>query len=129
MIKRIFHIALRVKHLERSMEFYKNVLGMKIVSQENVQDKRISVTFLRFGDCEIEMFSDGISESFADDAFTHFPHLAFEVDDVAKAMSELQDRGVVFDHSKPQLIFNQRVEYNTFKGPDGEILEISRRLY
>jgi catechol 2,3-dioxygenase-like lactoylglutathione lyase family enzyme len=130
MIRRIFHIALEVRNLERSVEFYTNVLGMKLNSFEEVPEEKVKVAFLGLADCEIEMSChDGWKDrKFADSAKSHFPHLAFEVEDMETGMQELARKGVTFDHAQPQLIFEGTFCYNTFRGPDGEILEISRRM-
>ena len=130
MIRNMFHIALEVRDLERSVEYYRKILGMKLISAEEVPGENIHVAFLGLPGCEIEMSChDGWKDrKFADSADSHFPHLAFEVDDVEASMRELARKGVAFDHEQPQLIFEGRVCYNTFRGPDGEILEISRRM-
>ena len=129
MVNRIFHVALDVRNLARSVDFYTRVLGMKVLSYEDVPHDRVKVAFLGIGDCEIEMSCKEGSgnKEFAAAGTAHFPHLAFEVDDVSSSMKDLSRRGVVFHHDEPQFVFEGAVCYNTFSGPDGEILEISRR--
>jgi catechol 2,3-dioxygenase-like lactoylglutathione lyase family enzyme len=129
-IRKMFHIALQVRDLQRSVDFYMKVLGMKLVSYEEVPAEKAHVAFLELAGCEIEMScQEGQPEKeFADSSQAHFPHLAFEVDDVEASMKELARKGVSFDHEQPQWIFARRFCYNTFPGPDGEILEISRRV-
>jgi catechol 2,3-dioxygenase-like lactoylglutathione lyase family enzyme len=130
MVQKIFHVALDVRNLARSVEFYTSVLGMKLVSFEEAAQDKARVAFLRIGECEIEMSceEDNENKEFAAATAAHFPHLAFEVDDVSSSMKELSRKGIVFDHDEPQFIFEGTVCYNTFAGPDGEILEISRRV-
>ena len=129
MILKVFHVALQVGNLERSVEFYTRVIGMTVVSFEEVPEENIKVAFLRLGECELEISSKKGLENrrFADAPMSHFPHLAFEVDDLAASMKELARKGVTFDHGEAQSIFHGSVLYNTFRGPDGEPLEISRR--
>jgi catechol 2,3-dioxygenase-like lactoylglutathione lyase family enzyme len=130
MIRKMFHIALEVRNLERSVKFYRDVLGMRLLSYENVPAEHLKIAFLEVGGVEIEMMchEGGEKRKFADSADSHFPHLAFEVDDMEASMRDLARKGVTFNFEKPQYAFEGRVCWITFPGPDGETLEISRRL-
>jgi catechol 2,3-dioxygenase-like lactoylglutathione lyase family enzyme len=129
-IIKISHIALTSRNMERSVRFYTEVLGMAVASMEEVPETDTKVAFLRLGGLEIEISCrKGLEDGgYADRKLAHFPHLAFEVADVAAEMKELARKGVRFDSDKPQLIFQDKVCYNTFRGPDGETLEICRRM-
>ncbi len=132
MTRKMAHIALVVRDLNRSVDFYTRVLGMHVVSYEAVPEKSVRVAFLRLGEMELELELScrGGQEDrrYGNRTEAHFPHLAFEVDDVAAGMEKLGRKGVSFENSQPQLIFDSRVCYNTFLGPDGETLEICRRV-
>jgi catechol 2,3-dioxygenase-like lactoylglutathione lyase family enzyme len=129
-IRKVFHVALDVRNLMRSVDFYTNVIGMKVVSFEEVPADGARVAFLSLGEMEMEICArEGWEKKqFADGSISHFPHLAFEVDDVEESMQELRRKGVTFDNEQPRFIFDGKVCYNTFRGPDGETLEISRRM-
>jgi len=128
MIRKMFHIALEVRNLERSVKFYRDVLGMKFISYEAVPAEHLKIAFLEVGGVEIEMMCHEGWEKrkFADSADSHFPHLAFEVDDMEASMRDLSRKGVTFNFEKPQYAFEGKVCWITFPGPDGETLEISR---
>jgi catechol 2,3-dioxygenase-like lactoylglutathione lyase family enzyme len=129
MIRKVAHVALVARNLARSVDFYTRVIGMKVVSYEAVPEKNVRVAFLELGEVELEISCTSGQEErqYGERARSHFPHLAFEVDDVAAGMKELARKGVTFENAKPQLIFDARVCYNTFLGPDGETLEICHR--
>ncbi len=130
MIRKMFHIALEVRNLERSVKFYRDVLGLKLVSQEAVPAEHLKIAFLEVGGVEIEMMchEGGEKRKFADGADSHFPHLAFEVDDVEASMRDLARKGVTFNFEKAQSAFEGKVRWIHFPGPDGETLEIAQRL-
>ncbi|RKZ99595.1 MAG: lactoylglutathione lyase, partial [Gammaproteobacteria bacterium] len=49
---RMLHTMLRVGNLERSLQFYIEVLGMKLLRQEEYPDGKFSLAFVGYGDEE-----------------------------------------------------------------------------
>ena len=47
---RILHTMLRVGDLERSIDFYTNVLGMRVLRRTDRPDQRYTLAFVGYGD-------------------------------------------------------------------------------
>lgn len=92
---RILHTMLRVGNLERSIQFYTEVLGMKLLRQKEYPDGEFTLAFLGYGDeskhSAIELTYNWDTDSY--DVGNGFGHIALEVDDVYKATDEIKNRG------------------------------------
>ncbi|MEA2078320.1 MAG: lactoylglutathione lyase [Pseudomonadota bacterium] len=92
---RILHTMLRVGDLERSVRFYTEVLGMKLLRQKDYPDGRFTLAFIGYGDesgnTVIELTHNWGSDSY--ELGTGYGHIALEVDDVYQATEEIRKRG------------------------------------
>jgi lactoylglutathione lyase len=86
---------LRVGDLERSIDFYTKVLGMKLLRQKDYPDGKFTLAFVGYGDesdnTVIELTYNWDTDSY--DLGGGYGHIAIEVDDVYEAVRELQSRG------------------------------------
>ena len=93
MIKKYLHTRFRVSDMDKSVYFYRDILGMKVVEQKTSL-RGSKLVFLKFPDmdCELELCS------FPDSGNVHVPedlvHLAFEVDNLERCMEKLKLEGV-----------------------------------
>jgi lactoylglutathione lyase len=92
---RLLHTMLRVGNLQRSIDFYTGVLGMRLLRQKDYPDGRFTLAFVGFGD---EQDSTVIELTYNWDIDHYntgdgFGHIAIEVDDVYAAVDELRARG------------------------------------
>ena len=93
MIKKYLHTRFRVSDMEKSVIFYRDILGMKLTEQKT-SPRGSELVFLNFPDmnCELELCS------FPDSGTVEIPedlvHLAFEVDDLEVCMQKLKAAGV-----------------------------------
>lgn len=92
---RILHTMLRVGDLERSIAFYTEVLGMRLLRRKDYPEGEFTLAFLGYQDeseaCALELTHNwGISRY---DLGTAYGHLALEVDDVYAAVETIRARG------------------------------------
>jgi lactoylglutathione lyase len=92
---RILHTMIRVGDLQRSIDFYTQVLGMKLLRQQDYPDGEFTLAYIGYGDesdhTVIELTHNWGANSY--DIGTGFGHLAIEVDDVYTAVAQIKERG------------------------------------
>ncbi|HWH46557.1 MAG TPA: lactoylglutathione lyase [Burkholderiales bacterium] len=92
---RILHTMLRVGDLRHSIDFYTNVLGMKVLRQRDYPDGRFTLAFVGYGDEDkeavLELTHNWDTAKY--DLGTGYGHIALEVDDAYKACDEVKKRG------------------------------------
>jgi lactoylglutathione lyase len=86
---------IRVGDLQRSIDFYTQVLGMKLLRQKDYPDGKFTLAFVGYGDEKdntvIEMTHNWDTSEY--DMGSGFGHLAIEVDDVYKATELIREKG------------------------------------
>ena len=92
---RILHTMLRVTDLERSLRFYTEVLGMRLLRRKDYPEGKFTLAFVGYGDetdtAVIELTHNwGVDKYELGDAFGH---IAVAVDDAYKACEEVKRRG------------------------------------
>lgn len=94
---RILHTMLRVADLDRSIDFYTDILGMKLIRRKDFPDGDFTIAFLGYGDEQdnavLELtYNWGQSDY---DIGTAYGHIAIEVDDVYEATAKAKASGAI----------------------------------
>lgn len=94
---RILHTMLRVADLDRSIDFYTDILGMKLIRRKDFPDGNFTIAFLGYGDEQdnavLELtYNWGQSDY---DMGTAYGHIAIEVDDVYEATAKAKAGGAI----------------------------------
>lgn len=93
---RILHTMIRVGNLERSIKFYTEILGMKLLRQKEYPEGKFTLAFLGYGDeatnTAIELTYNWDTDKY--DLGNAFGHIAIEVPDVYKACEEFKTKAV-----------------------------------
>src|SRR5660398_108565 len=105
MIKTIDHIGIITDDLQKSVEFYTDVLGFSISSKIEMDDVGFSATFVEKNGSKIELMgyrgeipkrSEGIEIKMGGSSIPINDHITFTVDDIGATTTELKEKGVEF---------------------------------
>jgi len=92
---RLLHAMIRVGNLQRSVEFYTKVLGMRLLRTSENPEYKYSLAFVGYSDesegSVIELTYNWGVESY--DMGNAFGHLALGVDDVAQTCEQIKQAG------------------------------------
>jgi lactoylglutathione lyase len=91
----ILHTMLRVCDLQRSIDFYTKVLGMKLLRKTDRPDQKYTLAFVGYGTnpehAELELtYNYGVDKY---DIGTAYGHIAIAVEDAAKACANVKAQG------------------------------------
>ena len=92
---RILHTMLRVGNLDRSIEFYTGVLGMKLLRRNDYPEGKFTLAFVGYGEekdaAVIELTHNWGVERY--ELGTAYGHIAIEVEDARATCDEVRRRG------------------------------------
>jgi lactoylglutathione lyase len=92
---RLLHTMIRVGDLDKSINFYTDILGMKLLRKKDYPDGKFTLAFVGYGDEKnnsvIELTHNWDTDSY--DLGSGFGHLAIEVDDVYAAAEKIRVQG------------------------------------
>ena len=92
---RLLHTMIRVVDLQRSIDFYTNVLGMKVLRQKDYPDGRFTLAFVGYADeseqAVIELTHNWDTRSY--ELGNAFGHIAVAVPDAYKACEAVAAKG------------------------------------
>lgn len=93
----MLHTMLRVGDLQRSIDFYTNVLGMELLRTTERPEQKYSLAFVAYrggnknGEAEIELtYNHGVDDY---DLGSAYGHIALGVDDVAATCERIRAAG------------------------------------
>ena len=92
---RILHTMLRVGDLQRSLDFYTGVLGMRELRRKDYPEGRFTLAFVGYGDEDKEAVLE-LTHNWDTPRYeigSGYGHVALEVDDARKACDEVRKRG------------------------------------
>lgn len=106
-MKKIEHVGIAVKNLEKSLAMWADSFNLKVRGIEEIKERGVKLAHL---DLEMGPSIELVSpcgegsplEKFLIDKGEGIHHFCFEVEDIEKVMVELKERGIQFVQDRPQ---------------------------
>ena len=147
MITGVHHFSFSVTHLERTIEFYTKVLGIKVQSRSrnkydtlgtalfgtqwgiNQPQADLELAVMNIGGTRVEFieYKDPKAQPYhKNPSIAGSAHLAFQVEDMEATRKKLEDAGVNFHSPINRFMEAGKIEWRWcyFRDPDGIILEL-----
>ena len=126
---RFDHVMLRVMDLNRSLAFYRDTLGMRVLRQVDYKTGQFTNVFLSFdADTESSLeLTYNWQQTEAYEKGRVFGHLALMVDDVHAAVAALEQAGVRIKTPPKQMAHGTRTIAFVFD-PDDNLIELLEPL-
>ena len=133
-VKRIDHVAIVVRDLETALRFYRDTLGIAPSRVLDFPSESVKIAFLPLGGpggSEIELLEPLGSESgiarFLEKRGEGLHHICLEVEDIDRALREMQEAGAAVLDTSPRPTAEGRGIFLHPKGTNGVLLELIQR--
>ncbi len=108
MYTKVNHIGIAVKNIEESLQIYRDMLGLELEGQHEVESQKVITAFFPVGETHIELVQPaegnvGVSK-FIEKRGEGVHHICFEVDDIEQALKDLKERGARLIDEEPREI-------------------------
>jgi methylmalonyl-CoA/ethylmalonyl-CoA epimerase len=132
-VKKIEHIGIAVKDIEKANDLYTKLLGVAPYKLEEVTSENVKTSFFKTGESKIELLEATSDESaiakFIDKKGEGVHHIAFDVEDILEEMERLKKEGFILLNEQPKKgADNKLVCFVHPKSANGVLVELCQEI-
>jgi len=122
------HVAIVVRDLDRAVALYRDWIGLALERVEDLPERGVRVAFLRAGASRIELVQpirdDSEVSAFLERRGEGLHHVAFQVPDLARVLSDLGRAGMLVEQEARAGADGTRVAFLHPKRTGGVLIEL-----
>jgi methylmalonyl-CoA/ethylmalonyl-CoA epimerase len=131
-ILKIDHLGIAVNDIEQGKKFWSDILGLHFEGAETIAEQKVTTAFFPVGESEVELLEstspDGPVAKFIEKKGTGFQHVAFRVENIDEALSELKEKGIQLIDQVPRIgAGGARIAFLHPKATGGVLVELCER--
>lgn len=128
----IDHIGIAVKSNKEAGVFWADTLGLRFEGEEDVESQKVKTAFYPIDKSEVELLEPTDPESpvskFIEKKGKGIHHVAFRVEDIEAALTELKDKGVTLIDETPRIgAGGARIAFIHPRATGGVLVELCER--
>ncbi len=132
-MKRLEHIGIAVKDLEKSNALFEQLFGKPPYKEEEVASEHVKTSFFKSGESKIELLEATAPESaiakYIEKRGEGIHHIAFEVEDIHAEMERLREQGYQLLNAAPKRgADNKLVCFLHPKSANGVLVELCQEI-
>jgi lactoylglutathione lyase len=124
------HASIRTSNMDKSIDFYSRLLGLKLQSRREIKQNNAEIAFLQDAQgkgCTLELTFYRNQTKFSQPEYEErlFDHLGFEVADINKTLSAMRKENITITDEPFKLGSNTTIAF--IEDPDGTLIELIER--
>lgn len=125
------HTSIRASNMDRSIDFYTRLMGLKLLSRREIPQNNAEIAFLQDPDgkgakLELAFYRNQKEFSQAEYEDRLFDHLAFEVKNMDETISKMRSENVTIT-DEPYRLGSTGSLIAFIEDPDGTLIELIER--
>jgi methylmalonyl-CoA/ethylmalonyl-CoA epimerase len=132
-MRKIEHLGIAVKDLEKSNELFKKLLGKEAYKEEEVEGEGVITSFFMIGETKIELLEATREDSpiarFIDKKSEGIHHIALDVKDIYEEIERLKSEGFEILNETPKIgADNKLVAFIHPRSTNGVLVELCQSM-
>jgi methylmalonyl-CoA/ethylmalonyl-CoA epimerase len=131
MLKKIDHIAVVVKDVDKAAKSYADMFGFKVLEKKEGPGGEFTSVMMASGDIHLELLmplkSDNSFSRFLEEKGGGLHHISFATDDIIKEMKNLKAQGKKLQNEEPISMPDAKVAYVHPSAAENVLIELVQR--
>jgi len=124
------HTSIRTSNIERSIDFYTRLLGLKLLGRREIKQNNAEIAFMQDAEgkgCTLELTFYRNQNNFSQPKYEErlFDHLGFEVKNMNDTLTTLRKENVAITDEPFELATGTTIAF--VEDPDGTLIELIER--
>jgi len=131
-VLKIDHLGIAVNSIDEGKNFFSDILGLEFEGTETVAEQKVTTAFFPVGDSEVELLEstapDGPVAKYIEKKGEGIQHIAFRVENIEDALSELKEKGIrLIDETPRRGAGGAKIAFLHPKSTHGVLVELCER--